>query len=98
MAQPEYNKVVVPVLAYLNSLAECKAINIHGGVYTEKGTPDIIGCYRGRMFAFEAKAKNGRLARIQAVRLEQWALTGAIVGVIYSLDDVKQLLREPEVT
>lgn len=31
------------------------SMKVHGSVYQPRGTPDIIGCARGRMFAFEVK-------------------------------------------
>ena len=51
----EYDGVVRPALRYLNSLPKSKAINIHGSVFSERGTPDVIGCVNGRLVAFECK-------------------------------------------
>ena len=51
----EYQGVVVPVMRYLNSLPHAKAVNVHGSVFSERGTPDVIGCVGGRMVAFECK-------------------------------------------
>lgn len=90
----EYTGVVQPVLDYLNSIPGAKAINIHGSVFSERGTPDVIGCIRGRMVAFECKrdAKED-LEKIQKWRLSEWMSAGAVVGGISDLDHVKLILQ-----
>ena len=89
----EYNGVVVPILRYINSLPNAKAINIHGSVFSERGTPDIIGCVSGRMVAFECKRSHREeLEPIQLWRLCEWLQAGAIVGGVASVDDVKLIL------
>lgn len=90
----EYEGVVVPVLRYLNSLPRSKAINVHGGVYTERGTPDVIGCVDGRTVAFECKRDPGEApTSIQRWRLAEWLASGAVVGSVSSVDDVEMILR-----
>ena len=89
----EYDGVVVPILRYLNSLPNAKAINIHGSIFSERGTPDIIGCVRGRMVAFECKrVSRETLEPIQLWRLSEWIMAGAVVGGVSSVDDVKLIL------
>lgn len=89
----EYSGVVEPVLYYLNSLPNGKAINIHGGVYTERGTPDIIGCINGRMVAFECKRDESEdLEKIQKWRLSEWIASGAVVGGVSDLWQVQMIL------
>lgn len=89
----EYNGVVEPILSYLNSLPNSKAINIHGSVYTERGTPDIIGCINGQMVCFECKRDDEEdLKKIQKWRLCQWLKAGAVVGGVSDLWHVKMIL------
>lgn len=90
----EYTGVVAPVLKYLNSIPGCKAINIHGSVFSERGTPDIVGCINGRMIAFEAKrdAKES-LEDIQEWRLCEWIRAGAVVGGISDVWHVQYILQ-----
>jgi penicillin-binding protein-related factor A (putative recombinase) len=89
----EYTSVVQPILKYLNSLPNSKAINIHGGIYTERGTPDIIGCIQGRMIAFECKRdKTEALESIQEWRLCEWIKAGAVVGGVSDVWHVKMIL------
>lgn len=90
----EYTGVTAPVLRYLNSIPGCKAINIHGSVFSERGTPDIVGCINGRMIAFEAKrdAKES-LEDIQEWRLCEWIRAGAVVGGISDVWHVQYILQ-----
>ncbi len=89
----EYTSVVAPILEYLNSLPGCKAINIHGSAYTERGTPDIIGCINGRLIAFECKRdETEEPTPIQYWRLGQWFAAGAIVGAVSDVFHVKLIL------
>lgn len=90
----EYTGVVAPVLKYLNSIPGCKAINIHGSVFSERGTPDIIGCINGRMIAFEVKrdAKED-LEDIQKWRLCEWIVVGAVVGGVSDVWHVQYILQ-----
>lgn len=89
----EYTSVVKPIINFINSLPNGKVINIHGGIYTERGTPDIIGCINGQMVAFECK-KSGKedLEKIQKWRLSEWINAGAIVGGVSDLWQVKMIL------
>ena len=90
----EYGGVVQPILNYLNSLPESKAINIYGSVFSERGTPDVIGCIKGRMVAFECKRDETEdLEKIQKWRLSEWLAAGAVVGGVSDLDHVKLILQ-----
>lgn len=89
----EYTSVVAPILRYLNSLPNSKAINIHGSVYSERGTPDVIGCINGRMVAFECKRDASEDARkIQKWRLSEWIVAGAVVGSVSEVWHVQLIL------
>lgn len=89
----EYDGVAKPILDYLNSLPNSKAINIHGGIYTERGTPDIIGCINGRFVAFECKrTENEEPTKIQKWRMCEWIKAGAVVGGVSDVWHVKMIL------
>lgn len=93
MASPEYNSVVRPILQWIVALPGAKAIKVKGDVYSERGTPDIVGSISGRAFVIEAKEPGGgRVERIQYIRLRQWAAAGAITGVVQSLKEAQDLL------
>lgn len=90
----EYNGVVVPIMNFLNSLPQCKAINIHGSVFCERGTPDITGSIQGRSFWFECKKSPRKEAEdIQKWRLKQWRSTGAIAERVDDVQQVREILK-----
>ena len=89
----EYGAVVAPILEYLNALPDGKAINIHGSVYTERGTPDIIGCIGRQFVAFECKRDDSEEPTpIQMWRLSEWIAAGAVVGAVSDLWQVQMIL------
>lgn len=89
----EYDGVVVPILHYLNSLPNSKAINIHGSIFSERGTPDVIGCINGKMVAFECKRDESEdLTKIQKWRLSEWIAAGAVVGGVCHLWQVQMII------
>lgn len=89
----EYTAVVEPVLKYLNSLPNSKAINIHGSIFTERGTPDVIGSVNGRFVAFECKRDIKEDAeKIQKWRLSEWLTAGAVVGAVSDVWQVEMIL------
>lgn len=89
----EYNGVVAPILKYLNSLPCSKAVNVHGSVFSERGTPDVIGSVGGRFVAFECKrSPEEEPTRVQTWRLAEWIRAGAVVGAVSSVDDVRLIL------
>lgn len=95
----EYSGVVDPILKYINSLPESKVINIHGSVFSERGTPDVIGCIQGRTVVFECKRDaTEELEKIQKWRLAEWLAAGAVVGGVSDLDHVKLILQIMGVT
>ncbi len=52
------------------------------------GTADIIGCYKGRYFAIEAKVGRNRPTSAQKEFLDSVQAAGGIAFVAWSLDDV----------
>ena len=86
------------VLKYLNSLPECIAENVSGNS-RQSGRADINGCYKGRCLKIELKDPNDenyKATQQQKLYLKKWKLAGALVGVCYSVDDVKKLLRKAD--
>lgn len=90
----EYPAVVQPILKYVNSLSDGKAINIHGSIFSERGTPDVIGSIGGRTVAFECKRDATEdLTDIQKWRLCEWIRAGAVVGGVSELWHVQYILQ-----
>ena len=81
------------VLEYLNSLPHCIAENVSGNA-RQRGRADINGCYKGRCFKIELKSPDTgyKPTKQQKLYLKKWKIAGAMVGVCYSLEDVKEVL------
>lgn len=82
------------IMHELNATPGCKAIKIIGGMWTETGTPDIIGCYRGKFFAIEVKAPGKVATRIQTRRLWEWNEAGGIAVVTTAVFNIEAFLKE----
>jgi len=78
------------IVEALNATPGCKAVVTCG---LESGTPDILGCYRGRAFAIEVKADGHRLTPIQHHRLRQWREAGAYAVVAREDFSVREFLE-----
>lgn len=79
---------------WLNKLDHCKAIKMHGSIYTERGTPDILCCFHGRLFMFELKEGRNKPEKIQEVRKRQWRESGATVHTVWSLEEVQRVMKQ----
>ena len=91
---PLEKSVVTKILNWLRDQPECYAIKTQGTA-SQSGWPDIIGSWQGRFFAFEVKRPgNNRVTELQLATLNKWRSAGGIVGVVHSLEEVKELLRE----
>lgn len=58
------------------------------------GIPDIIGFIDGVPHAFELKFGDNTPTQLQLHTLIDMCMAGAIVGVAYTLDDVKSIIQE----
>src|SRR5512146_1743807 len=91
MTNPE-TWLVRKILAALNSLPETKVIKV--GSECEVGTPDLLGCSRGRMVALEVKQPGEKPRPIQSHRLDEWRRAGAIAGVVRSVEEAVTLVSD----
>lgn len=98
-------KRVTRVLEILARIPNVKAIKIHGSIYSEIGTPDIMACVRqddvesgvtGQMVVAEMKVEKGQLSVIQVKRLEEWHEVGAKCIVSTSPEEVARLVRNAQ--
>lgn len=91
---PLESTIQAKVIKYLNSLPNCIAENVSGNSH-QSGRPDINGCINGRCFRIELKSPDhGNVAtKKQKHNLKKWKKAGAITGVCYSLEEVKELLE-----
>lgn len=79
-------------LDYLNNLPGCVAENVSGNA-NQSGRPDVNGCFRGRMFKLELKTPDNKYkaSKKQKLNLRKWKRSGAITGVVYSLQFLKSI-------
>jgi len=82
------------IKAYLNAIPNLFYWKEHGGFYGTAGIPDIIICYRGRFIALEVKAKNRKPTLLQQIAINKIRKARGIAEVVYSLDQVKEILAE----
>ena len=78
------------ILSYLNSLDNCWCCKVIST--SRNGTPDIIGVLEGRLFGLEVKRPGNKASKIQEYQIAQIQKAGGIAAVVYSVDDVKNLL------
>lgn len=76
--------IVRSMLKRLNAIPGVYAIRTHGGSFQQKGTPDIIGCARGRFFAIEAKkSAREKPSEAQLYTLKKFRLADGATFVSY---------------
>ena len=81
---------------YLATVPECFFWKEHGGQYGTAGIPDIIVCHKGRFIAFEAKVGKNKPTKLQAATIEQIKVAGGRAAIVYSVEDVKNVIEETE--
>ena len=93
----------VPVLDACRLLG-AMAFRVNAGVFGARhvrsvpvGTPDILGCLRGRFFGIELKAPKGRLSEGQLAWHTEARHAGALIVVAQSVNEVVQELRRETV-
>lgn len=86
-------KVKTKVVAQLKELGAYYFYPVTGG-FGSSGVPDIVGCYRGRFFGIECKAKGNKPTELQKMNLNKIESTGGIALVIdeNNIDDVAKAL------
>ena len=84
------------VKAYLESIGAWYVKYWGGGLYTKRGVPDILVCYKGRFIAVETKADNGRPTELQLYHIKRIQEAGGIAMVLYpkDFDDFKKMIEK----
>jgi len=95
MAATPESKVKKLVVAQLKALGAYYFYPVTGG-YGASGVPDIVGCYRGRFFAFECKAGKNKPTPLQLKNLTDIAASGGVAVIINEANvaDVTYILQE----
>jgi len=70
-------------------------IKIHGSEYMPAGTPDIIGCYLGRLFAFETKLpeKRTNTSIVQERMMAKIRKAGGKAQVVCSIEEAVKAMK-----
>jgi hypothetical protein len=88
-------KLKVRILKYLASFGkDIWFFKVAGGPFQMPGVPDIIGCYRGKMFGIEAKSKSGKPTDRQLHEIEKINAAGGVAGLAYSLEDAQAIMEK----
>ena len=100
MPKPE-NLMVNRILKLISQDTMTKAIKLHGSIYQEEGTPDILivkTATNGRVFTLmiEAKLPDEFPTPIQEYRLREWGLAGAITASVHTMEGFCRLYGQVE--
>lgn len=98
MASKGETKIVNKIRAYLSeAYPGCFHYKVNGNGFQKKGLPDIIGCIGGRFIGLEVKDPSNTkygATELQLHRIEEIKQAGGIAGVVTSIEDVKELLKD----
>lgn len=87
------SSIVKRITDWLDTLGPgCKWLKIHGSIYQERGTPDLLVVYHGTPYLWECKTERGKTTKLQAHKMKAWHLAGANTSVIRSLSDAQRAL------
>ena len=79
------------ILKYLQSLKGCWVTKI--SFANERGVPDVLGCYKGKFFAFEVKSGKGVATPIQKAQIDRIHVAKGVAHVVRSVDEVKNIIE-----
>lgn len=85
--------IIKKIMTWLKTLPDSNFVKVHADA-ANPGAPDISGCIRGRRVEIEVKRPGGKATPRQEATLRSWERAGAIVAVVYSLDEAKEVLRD----
>lgn len=80
MSQKPETRFKVRALEKLRAIPGSKWIKIQQK--SIRGTPDVFGCYHGRMVAIELKTDDGATDPLQKYEIRQWERSGALALVM----------------
>lgn len=72
-----------------NHLPGVYIANIHQSMYSHKGIPDLLVCYKGLFIGIEVKTETGRTSKLQNIELKKIEDADGITMVIYGKDKEK---------
>ena len=81
------------VIAFLKAKVGGHWIKIHGSSYQTLGEPDVVGCVKGKFYAFELKRPDGKgkVSDAQRIKLASIKREGGVAMVVDNLDQLREL-------
>ena len=89
---PLEKTIVNAIIKHLRTVPGCVVRKRHGTVFGVCGDPDLYGSIRGRHFELEVKQVGTPPTPLQVRRLEEWRAAGAIVGIVHSVQEVREVM------
>lgn len=86
-------EITKSILRYLKTVPDCFCWKEHGGMYGTAGLPDIICCIRGLFVAFEVKAENGNLTKLQEATIQRIKNAKGKAFKVTSVQEVKTIIK-----
>ena len=72
------------------------AVNIHGDPMQERGIPDILSCWKGRLLGIEVKVPGGNPDETQVYHIDSILAAGGIAFCAHSLHEAQDILENWE--
>ena len=87
--------IVNKIITYINSLPHGTAEKVQG-TSRSSGKADINACINGQAIRIEVKTidHGNKASKKQSINLKRWSAAGAVCGVVYSLEELIDLLEE----
>ena len=92
MKQPLEKYIVSQIMAALKKQPGVVVRKRHGTAMGMAGDPDLYGTINGQHFEIEVKRPGENLTPLQAQRLNEWQLGGALVAVAHNPEEALLLL------
>lgn len=80
-------------LSILNNEIGGMWFKLHTGLYSRKGSPDIIGVRKGIAYAIEIKRPDGKgsLSALQEHKLSKFKENGGVAVSIHSIEELREI-------
>ena len=87
--------IVDRIITYINNMPHGVAEKVQGTLRSS-GKSDINACINGRCIRLEVKTADhgNKESKKQSINLRRWSAAGAVCGVVYSLEELKELLEK----
>lgn len=89
--QPEY-RIVQKIKKLIRSRGGW-VVKVHGGPYQDKGTPDLLACYKGFFIAIEVKTPRGAPGPEQEQAQKEIITAGGRALITHQVREVADVLN-----